>query len=148
MTDLDKWYRRYLGLAEQVAGWSKDKSTKVGSVITKNNRVISLGYNGLPEKLPDDDDILDNREIKLAQVIHSEINAILTAKQDLTGCSIFTWPFPPCSQCASVIIQAGITTVVSIDNMPERWKSSFELSIKNFNKAGVNFYRVSNLNVD
>ena len=50
----EKWHKRFLDLAEHVAQWSKDPSTKVGSVITDGGRkIVSLGYNGLPMYVDD-----------------------------------------------------------------------------------------------
>lgn len=121
------WNRRFLQLAELISSWSKDPSTKVGTVITKGNKIISLGYNGFPSKIDDDSRLLD-REEKYKIIIHAERNAILFANQSLDNCTIYTYPFMPCSSCASLIIQSGISRVVSYSTIPERWKESFELS--------------------
>jgi dCMP deaminase len=133
---ITKWDYRFLDLAELISSWSKDPSTKVGSVITKNNRVISLGYNGFPCQI-DDDQRLQNREEKYKIIIHAEQNAMLFAKGDLEGCTIYTYPFMPCSTCASIIIQSGIKRVVSYKNVPARWKENFDLSLKIFLESGV-----------
>lgn len=121
------WDRRFLQLAELISSWSKDPSTKVGAVITNGNKIISLGYNGFPSKIDDDSRLL-NREEKYKIIIHAERNAILFANQSLDNCTIYTYPFMPCSSCASLIIQSGISRVVSYSTIPERWKQSFELS--------------------
>ena len=97
----EKWDRRFLELAKHIAQWSKDPSIKSGSVITDGkNRIISTCYNGLPQKVEDTENRYKNREIKLSIIIHCEENAILFAKQDLTGCTLYTWPFMSCSKCA------------------------------------------------
>lgn len=121
------WDRRFLQLAELISSWSKDPSTKVGAVITNGNKIISLGYNGFPSKIEDDSRLL-NREEKYKIIIHAERNAILFANQSLDNCTIYTYPFMPCSSCASLIIQSGINRVVSYGTIPERWKESFDLS--------------------
>lgn len=121
------WDRRFLQLAELISSWSKDPSTKVGAVITNGNKIISLGYNGFPSKIDDDSRLL-NREEKYKIIIHAERNAILFANQSLDNCTIYTYPFMPCSSCASLIIQSGINRVVSYSTIPERWKESFDLS--------------------
>ncbi len=103
-----KWHKRFLELAEHIASFSKDPSTKVGAVIfDEGNRIISMGYNGLPQKVIDSDERYNNRELKYKTIIHAEMNAILFAKKDLTNCSIATWPFMSCSNCTSAIIQSG-----------------------------------------
>ena len=117
---LVKWHKRFLKLAETVAKWSKDPSTKVGAVIARGSRIVSLSYNGFA-----------------AGVIE---NCIIFAKQDLSGCTIYTWPMPPCSNCAAKIIQCGITRVVSIkptEAQAERWGNSFDIARTMYEDAGV-----------
>ena len=51
-----------MGMAEHVSSWSKDPSTKVGAVIAKDKRIVSLGFNGFPENTNDSMDIYEDRE--------------------------------------------------------------------------------------
>lgn len=133
----DKWDHRFLDLAEFISNWSKDPSTKVGAVITDNeNRVVSIGYNGFPKNITDDAR-LDNRDTKYKIIVHGEMNAILFANKSLEHCTLYTYPFMPCSRCASMIIQTGIQRVVSYNNIPERWKEEFELSKYLFKESSV-----------
>jgi len=121
----EKWDRRFLRLAEHISTWSKDPSTQCASVIVDNNkRIVSVGFNGFPAGTNDAPEIYANREQKYRRVIHAEKNAILFAKQDLTGYTIYVWPMPPCSQCMAAIIQSGIKRVVSkkcTDEQLARW---------------------------
>lgn len=135
-----KWDRRFITLAKHIASWSKDDSTKVGAVIyDSSHRIISTGYNGLAANVKDVG--LEDRDRKYKTIIHAEINAILFAETNLHGCTIATWPFQPCSNCSSAIIQSGIKRVVfpkSTD--PEknaRWLESFNLARSQFSEAGV-----------
>lgn len=136
-----KWDNRYLKLAETVASWSKDPSTKVGAVITNDNRVIALGYNGLPSRVKDSDERLTDRGLKLAMTVHAEINAILTADRGkLYRSTLYTWPFMPCSNCAAIVIQSGVSRVVAPVLSPElaqRWANSVDLAKQMFIEAGV-----------
>lgn len=135
--NLNRWDYRFLDLAELISSWSKDPSTQVGAVITdSNNRVISIGYNGFPQNIVDDNR-LNDRDIKYKMIIHGEMNAILFANKSLKNCTLYTYPFMPCSRCASMIIQTGISRVVSYNNVPERWKSEFELSQILFKEADI-----------
>jgi len=135
-----KWDQRFMDLAKMVASWSKDPSTKVGSVIVdRYNRVVSLGYNGFPRQVDDSPEWYNNREFKYAAVIHAEENAILFSQRDLTGCTIYV-VFHPCSNCAAKIIQCGIKRVVilkSTSEQIERWGKSFEVAKILFSNAGV-----------
>lgn len=136
-----KWYKRFLKLAEHISSFSKDPSTKVGAVIfDDNNRIISMGYNGLPQKINDSEERLNNRDLKYKIVIHAEMNAIIFSKRDLTDLSIAVWPFVSCSNCSSAIIQSGIKRVVA-PNLPEelkeRWQESCDLSLQMYREANI-----------
>jgi dCMP deaminase len=130
------WDNRFIELAKLVASWSKDPSTQVGSVLTRDKSVVSLGFNGFPAGI-NDDTRLNNRELKYKMIIHAEINAMLSAKQPLSGCTLYVWPFMPCSNCMAAIIQAGIRRVVSVKNTNERWRESFELTKAMCKESGV-----------
>lgn len=120
-----KWVRRYLKLAEHVADWSKDPSTKVGAVIIgPGNRPVSFGFNGFHRGADDSMSNYADKEYKHRHIIHAEVNAILNAQCSLQGCEIYV-THPPCQHCAGVIVQVGITTVYC--NRPDekfmnRWK--------------------------
>ena len=134
----DKWDHRFLDLCKLVASWSKDPSTKVGAVIVDGDkRVISLGYNGFPKGVCDEENRYLNRDIKYKYVVHAERNAIIFSKQNLKNCCIYTWPLMPCSACAGIIIQAGISRVVSIENTNERWVDEFKFSSKMFEESNI-----------
>jgi dCMP deaminase len=131
------WDIRFLELAEFISNWSKDPSTKVGAVIAdENNRVISVGYNGFPKNVKDDERLY-NRESKYRIIVHGEINAILFANKSVKNCTLYTVPFQPCSRCAGLIIQSGITRIVTKKNNCTRWQEDFELSSQLFKEANI-----------
>ena len=134
-----KWISRFLGLAEYVSEWSKDPSTKVGAVIAKDKRIVSLGFNGFPRETKDNSEIYEDRERKYLRVLHAEANAILFAKTDLRGCCLYATHFP-CCQCASLIIQSGITEVYvprQTQEFIERWYEQIKESLAMFTEAHV-----------
>lgn len=134
---MNKWDKNFLQLAQMVSVFSKDPSTKVGAVIIDDdNRVISIGYNGFPKGIKDDSR-LNNRELKYDMVVHAETNALLFANTSVKGCTIYTWPFQPCSRCASLIIQAGIRRVVSVENKDQKWCANFQLAHDMLTETGV-----------
>jgi len=129
---LSEWDYRFLKIANEVKLWSKDPSTKCGCVLVRDRRILSSGYNGLPANLSDSFDRYNNRDYKLAVVIHAEKNAIFNAAKNgatTEGATAYvTWP--PCGQCASALIQAGVVKVVCPDpaTAPERWRENFTLA--------------------
>jgi dCMP deaminase len=138
---LSHWDRRFLRIAEEVRLWSKDPGTKVGCVLVSERRILSTGYNGFPQTISDDLDRYIDREYKLSVTVHAEKNAILNAAKNGTkveGSTLYV-TFPPCSQCAAAIIQAGVAQIVCPDpaQAPERWRSSFLAASDLFYEAGV-----------
>lgn len=135
----NKWDIRFIEMAELVSSWSRDPSTRVGSVIVdKGNKVLSLGYNGFPSGLNDDPDLYLDRDYKLKVTIHSELNAILTCKHDVEGAIIYT-THQPCMACASVIIQKKLSGVIWKKSFADgRWGDSKDL----FTQAGINFKEI------
>ena len=102
---------------------SKDPDRQVGAVIvSKDNRILSTGYNGAPIGI-NDDAMPWNKEggflnTKYAYVVHAELNAILGYNNDkslLKGAKIYTTLFP-CNECMKAIIQSGITEIIYLDN--------------------------------
>jgi dCMP deaminase len=138
---MNKWDQRFLDLAEHVAQWSKDPSTKTGAVIVRPDKTVaSLGYNGFPRGIPDRQEWLSNREEKYKRVIHCEMNAILNAREPLQGYTLYTFPFLTCGRCAVHVIQAGIKQVIAptaTGEQLERWADSFELAMELYGEAGV-----------
>lgn len=144
--DPPDWDWRFLSLSELVASWSKDGSTKVGCVIVDPlNRIVSLGYNGFPRGVDDAEERYADRDFKKLAIVHAEANAVAFAKRDLTGCTIYTTPFQPCSSCAGLIVQSGITRVVAPPtplDKADRWKDSFDAAKLIFSESGVTLHIV------
>lgn len=142
-TEHSKWSKRFMGLANHVAQWSKDPSTKVGSVIVRpDNSVVSMGYNGFPRGVEDYN--LNDREYKYARTIHAELNAVLSARTSVEGCHAYV-SLCPCSNCAASLVQAGITKVFFNpipEELMERWGDSFRITFDILSQAGVEYAEV------
>jgi dCMP deaminase len=137
----EKWHVRFLRLAEEVSTWSKDPSTVVGCVLVKNRRVVSTGYNGFPKDLSDSFDRLIDREQKYEMTVHAEVNAVTTAALhgvSTENCTAYV-TFSPCSRCAAVLINAGITAVYVSGGsiIPDRWLENLITASKMLEEAGV-----------
>jgi dCMP deaminase len=139
----EKWHVRFLRLAKEVSTWSVDPSTKVGCVLVKNKRVISTGYNGFPKNISDNFDRLMDREKKYEITVHAEVNAVTTAALhgvSTEGSTAYV-SLSPCSRCAAVLINAGITAVYVTggDTIPDRWLSNFITASNLLAEAGVHY---------
>lgn len=106
------WDEYFLKIAETVALKSKDPSSKMGCVIVdQNKRVVSLGYNGMIQGANESKMTLTERPMKYHFAIHSEMNAIIFAHQDLTGCTLYN-RVATCDNCLKYCLQAGIKRFV------------------------------------
>lgn len=127
-------------LAAEITSWrSKDPNKQVGAIIVRPNMTIAAkGINDLPPGVEDREKIFNDRDLKLRCIIHAEKNAIMSAREDLTECSIYVYPLPPCKDCAEEIIRANIKRVVCprIDPSSNWWEST-ELAKRLMKDAGL-----------
>lgn len=140
------WNKRFMGLAEHVSEWSKDRSTKVGCVIVAPGKeIVTVGYNGFARGVDDDCDRRHERPDKYKWTVHSELNALLNSTRTgarVQGCDLYVSSLPPCAGCANAIAQAGIKTVhcnpVNLSNFAHRrWREENEIAAIILREAGV-----------
>lgn len=142
---MNKWTRRYLDMAKEVATWSKDPSTKVGAVaVGSKGQILSQGYNGFPRGVKDFRQRYEVREEKYKYVVHGEMNAIYNACHtgaSLDGATLYVTGLPVCSECAKGIIQVGISKVIMEypKDIPDSWRESMKTTSSMFLEAGVTF---------
>jgi dCMP deaminase len=113
------WDSTFMGTAKLIAKRSKDPNTQVGAVIVgKDKRILSLGYNGLPAGMSDDEDVWnrdgDPLNQKYTYVCHAEENALLNYRGNfgsMEDATIYVTLFP-CNNCAKMIAQSGIKKVI------------------------------------
>ena len=112
MSKQSEWDDYFMKITEVVAEKSKDPSSKMGCVIVDTNkRVVSLGYNGMLQGADESKMTLSERPMKYYFAIHSEMNALIFAKRDLTGCTLYN-RVATCENCLKYCLQAGITRFV------------------------------------
>jgi len=109
----------FMNLAEELANRSHCIRAQVGAVLSKDTRIISIGYNGPPsgthncdEEWPEEGCAKDNKG-SCSLALHAEQNAILYAVKNgaaLEGATLYT-TLSPCLPCARLIFSAGITEV-------------------------------------
>ena len=127
-TDYINWDEYFMGIALLTAMRSKDPSSQVGAcIVSPENKILSLGYNGMPIGC-DDDAMPWERE--------GELNAILnSAHNNLKGARVYVTLFP-CNECTKAIIQSGISEVVYYSDKYHDTDSSVAARFM-FKKAGV-----------
>ena len=142
-TGPDKWQRRFLGLTDEISGWSKDPSRGVGAVIVSPSRqIVATGFNGLPRGLEDTPGRLQ-RPVKYDLTVHAELNAIIQCARNGVspiGCTLYS-SFSPCVQCAIAISQSGIKQVITyaLDEDDERWVESIGKAVTVFEETGIEY---------
>ena len=141
--DYINWDEYFMGVAMLSAKRSKDPSTQVGACIVNNeNRIMSVGYNGMPKGCSDEafpwDRVGGVLDTKYAFVCHAELNAILNCDRgNVRDCIVYTTLFP-CNECAKAIIQSGIKEVVY---MADKYADSDSViaAKRMFDTAGVKY---------
>ena len=152
--DYLKWDEYFMGIALLSSQRSKDPSTGVGAcIVDANNRILSLGYNGMPFGCSDDEYPWDREgeplETKYIYVCHAELNAILNYNGGpLKGARIYTTLFP-CNECTKSIIQKGISEVIYLSDKYAD-TDSVKASKRMMQSAGVTYrpYEKSGKNID
>ena len=115
--DYISWDEYFMGIAMLTAMRSKDPNSQVGAcIVTPANKILSLGYNGMPIGCSDDDMPWEREgealDTKYMYVCHAELNAILNnAHGNLRGSRVYVTLFP-CNECAKAIIQSGIQEII------------------------------------
>ena len=116
----DKFIDAYMDVAERFAKLSSARRLHVGAIVVKDDRIISIGYNGMPSGWDNDcEDKVWTQDgdytLKTKpEVLHAESNAIAKlARSSQSGrdASIFI-THAPCLDCAKLIYQSGIGSVL------------------------------------
>ena len=119
--DRISWEEYYMQMAILVSKRSSCLRRQVGSVLVKDNRVISTGYNGSPSGITNcyergyciREKAEQGMNLDMCYAQHSEMNCIsVCAKQGISceGATLYV-TLSPCFECAKMIIQAGIKRV-------------------------------------
>lgn len=147
--DYISWDEYFMGVAIISSYRSKDPNTTVGAcIVNNNNKIVSVGYNGAPIGLNDDDMPWDREgdfiNTKYAYVCHSELNAILNCRTSLEDTRIYVTLFP-CNECAKAIVQSGIKEVIYLSDKYNGTDSNI-VSKKILDNANIKYrkYEVTN----
>jgi dCMP deaminase len=132
-----KYISLYMDIAERISQMSHAKRLQVGSVIVKENTILSYGWNGMPTGWPNTCEVVqEDGSLKTRpEVLHSEMNALMKVAQSTessSGAMLFC-THAPCIDCAKAIFQAGISDLY----YREEYRST----------AGTQFLKISGVNV-
>jgi dCMP deaminase len=124
----DKFINAYMDVAERFAQLSSARRLHVGAIVVKDDRIISIGYNGMPGGWDNDceleiyEDNGDDEPVTILkskpEVLHAETNAIAKlAKSTESGANATMFiTHSPCLDCAKLIFQSGISSVFYRDS--------------------------------
>ncbi len=148
-SEVISWDEFFMRVAIAASLRSKDPNTQVGACIAgTDQRILSVGYNGTPHGLEDDefpwgttDDPLTDKH---NYVIHAEANAILNYRgslRELAGAKAYVTLFP-CQECAKTLVQAGIREVVYLD---DKYANTVGNAIAKsvFDRCGVSYRQIT-----
>ena len=142
--DYLSWDEYFMGIALLSAQRSKDPGTQVGAcIVGDDNRILSVGYNGMPIGCNDDDMPWDREgssglDTKYPFGCHAELNAILNyTGNKLKGARVYVSLFP-CNECAKAIIQAGIREIIFLSDKYAE-SESVRASKRLFDLTGVTY---------
>lgn len=117
-----KFVKYFATIAEETAKLSSAIKLQVGCVIVKDNRILSIGYNGMPSGWTNEcEEVIDNGTniyyTSKPEVLHAEANALMKlcrSTESSEGATLFV-THTPCIECAKLIYQAGISQVYYIN---------------------------------
>lgn len=140
----DDWVRRWMGMALHIAEWSKDDSSQVGVVVVgEQQRLLTLGYNGLPRGCSEAPQERHERPEKYFWYEHAERNAIYNAAANgiaLAGSTMFA-PNAACCDCARAVVQSGIKLFVYFNDGPffdrPDWLENLDRALTILHEGGV-----------
>ena len=121
-------HKYFMQIALLTAQNSHARRSKVGAVMVRDGRIISIGWNGQPAGWSNDCEIevLNERQEKelktLPTVIHAEVNAVYwCARSGITSDgAIMYLTLSPCAHCALAMVQAGIKEVYYLEEYHDR----------------------------
>lgn len=139
----------YMDLASNLAERSHCVKIKVGAVLTKDTRIVSLGYNGPPAgthncdlEWPEKGCPRDSKG-GCSLALHAEQNAIIYASKNnvpLENCSIYV-TLAPCLSCARIIFASGIKKVIYLNSYAEYKGIGTEEGVDFLTKFGIEVVR-------
>ena len=146
----DKFVQAHMKAARIYADLSYAERKKVGAVIVKDDRILSIGYNGTPADWDNscEETVLWREDtwrpvlVTKPEVLHAETNAIAklaASTESGKDATLFIYPYSPCMECAKLIYQSGISEVY----FTEKYQNEDGLNF--LKKAGVKVYQVHGL---
>ncbi|HID32790.1 MAG TPA: dCMP deaminase family protein [bacterium (Candidatus Stahlbacteria)] len=140
------WHEYFMDIARLVASRSTCLRRQVGSILVKDRRILTTGYNGAPKGTRHcaeigclREDIPAGSHHEICRGVHAEQNAIIQAAYfgiPIQGSTLYS-THQPCFICTKMLINAGVVTIYYLEDYPD------PLALKAIKEAGVGLYRLS-----
>lgn len=127
------WHEYFMEVTRVVARRATCLRRQVGAILVKDKRILTTGYNGPPAGLPHCDalggclrdrlGIPSGERLEISRALHAEQNALVQAARhgiDVRGSTLYCTN-EPCFTCAKMLINAGITQVIYLEEYPDRF---------------------------
>lgn len=150
---MDKWDKRFMEMAEMIAGWSScyKINRHVGAICVRDKRILTTGYNGAPEGIKSCaekgeclrivNNIASGTMQEVCFAVHAEQNAIIQAAKmgvSLEGAVMYV-THQPCILCTRMILNSGIKKVIYKEGYPD------DFALELFKQSGVELIKFSEL---
>ena len=140
---MNKWDNYFMEVAKDTAALSKDPKTKVGAVLVKDRKILSVGFNGAPRCFPDElvpkEEGHKLIEQKNTFMCHAELNSILNYgghMKDLKNSTMYV-TVSPCTKCSIALAQIGVKNVIFLEEYHREEET--EASKYILDKCGINY---------
>lgn len=147
-----KWDKTFMKMALLVAEHSSCVKYQVGAILVKDNRPVSMGYNGTPKECKNCSDVFTKEDMKDPKMrekhhewgdlyeIHAEQNCLMFAGRFINdegfADSKMYVTLSPCRNCLKLIIAAGIKDVYYLEDYGRN-------SVEDYKDLPINLHKIS-----
>lgn len=127
----------YMDIAYRVSQMSYAERKKVGALLVRDGRILSMGWNGTPHGW---DNICEVDNVTKPEVLHAELNSLskIAKSHDTSNGSTLFVTMSPCPECAKLIIQSGVIQVI----YHEKYRLTDGIDM--LEKSNINVIRLEN----
>lgn len=143
------WDEYFMMIAKLVGIMATCPKLHVGTVIVRNRRILTTGFNGAPAGLPHCTQAgcltFEGEGTACRRVVHSEHNAILQDSNNLAGATLYT-SYLPCHDCMKAIVSAKIKEIV-YEQEYKKYKEKYEASMELAKDASIHLRKIDAVDI-